>query len=75
MIGFISYFVWGYKQVKISMEFFGLINQIVDFGALTSLKVCTDVGTILVTMICLMVSYDTRLEVDRLQCRIDHLEW
>ena len=59
MIGFISYFVWGYKQVKISMVFFGLINQIIDLRALMSFKVCTDVGTILVTMICLMVSSDT----------------
>ena len=59
MIGIITHLVWGYKQVKISMEFFGLINKIVDLRALASIQMCIDVGTILVTLICLMVSSES----------------
>ena len=58
MIELITHFVWGYKQVKISMEFFSLLNKIVDIRAFTSIQICIDVGTILATMICFMVSSD-----------------
>ena len=53
--GLVTYLVWGYKQFKISIEFFSLINNVVDLKAFTSIKICIDVGTILATLICLMV--------------------
>ena len=37
-----------------------MINEIVDLRALTSIKVCADVGTILITLISLMVSSGTQ---------------